>query len=142
MLAGKTPFRGTPGEVMYQHQHTALPLEELKGVPPPFIALLEVLLEKDPSRRFQNPTELLKAIPAITGAIDARRRVTRQSLQKTASTAARVGTHKPTTRPGPEKISVARLPVTGSDVFDREKDIAFLERAWANKILTSSHCTR
>jgi NACHT domain len=34
---------------------------------------------------------------------------------------------------GPEKISVARLPVTGSDVFGRDEDIAFLDRAWANK---------
>jgi hypothetical protein len=25
------------------------------------------------------------------------------------------------------------LPVTGSDVFGREEDIAFLDRAWANK---------
>ena len=33
----------------------------------------------------------------------------------------------------PKKISVARLPVTGSDVFGREEDIAFLDRAWANK---------
>jgi hypothetical protein len=35
--------------------------------------------------------------------------------------------------PAPEKISVARLPVTGSDVFGREEDIAFLDRAWADK---------
>jgi tetratricopeptide (TPR) repeat protein len=33
----------------------------------------------------------------------------------------------------PEKISVSRLPVTGSDVFGREEDIAFLDRAWASK---------
>src|SRR6202035_230178 len=33
----------------------------------------------------------------------------------------------------PKKISVARLPVTGIDVFGREEDIAFLDRAWANK---------
>jgi hypothetical protein len=36
-------------------------------------------------------------------------------------------------RSGPEKISVARLPVTGSDVFGREEDIAFLDDAWANQ---------
>ena len=34
---------------------------------------------------------------------------------------------------GPEKISVARLPVTGSDVFGREEDIAFLNDAWAKQ---------
>jgi predicted ATPase len=33
----------------------------------------------------------------------------------------------------PKKISIARLPVTGSDVFGREEDIAFLDDAWANQ---------
>ena len=133
MVTGQAPFRGSPAEVMYQHQHAPLPLEQLEGVPQPVVVLLEVLLEKDPGRRFQNPAELLKAIPTITGAIDARRRITRQSLQKMPSTASRVGTRKPPARLGPKKISVARLPVTGSDVFGREEDIAFLDRAWANK---------
>src|SRR6516225_8448785 len=36
-------------------------------------------------------------------------------------------------RSGPEKISVARLPVTGSEVFGREEDITFLDEAWANQ---------
>jgi tetratricopeptide (TPR) repeat protein len=40
---------------------------------------------------------------------------------------------KPPKRLGPERISVARLPVTGSDVFGREEDIAFLNDAWANQ---------
>ena len=39
---------------------------------------------------------------------------------------------KPPARPGPENISIARLPVTGSDLFGREEDIAFLDDAWAN----------
>src|ERR1700741_4879187 len=42
-------------------------------------------------------------------------------------------TPKPPKRLGPEKISVARLPITGSDVFGREEDLAFLDRAWANQ---------
>ena len=133
MVTGHAPFRGSPAEVMYQHQHAPLPLEQLEGVPQPVVVLLEVLLEKDPARRFQNPAELLKAMPTITGAIDARRRITRQSLQKTPSTASRVGTRKPPARLAPKKISVARLPVTGSDVFGREEDIAFLDDAWANQ---------
>jgi hypothetical protein len=45
----------------------------------------------------------------------------------------RVETRKPPARPGPEKISVARLPVTGTDLFGREEDIAFLDDAWANQ---------
>jgi len=118
---------------MYRHQHTPLPLEQLKDVPQPVVILLEKLLEKDPGRRFQDPAELLKAVPTITAAIDARRRITRQSLHKTPSTASRVGNRKPPARLAPKKISVARLPVTGSDVFGREEDVAFLDRAWANK---------
>jgi WD40 repeat protein/serine/threonine protein kinase len=89
MVTGKTPFRGTPGEVMYQHQHVTLPLEQLEGILQPVVVLLEVLLEKDPVRRFQNPTELLKAMPTITGAVDTGRRITRQRLQKTLSTTSR-----------------------------------------------------
>jgi hypothetical protein len=136
MLTGHVVFRGSPAEVMYQHQHAPLPLEQLEGFPQPVVTFLEVLLEKDPARRFQNPAELLKAMATITGAIDARdarRRATRQSRQKTPSRASRVGTRRRRARLGPQKISVARLPITGSDVFGREEDIAFLDDAWANQ---------
>jgi serine/threonine protein kinase len=133
MVTGQTPFRGPPAEVMYQHQHAPLPLEELKGVPQPLVVLLETLLEKDPGRRFQDPGELLKAIPTITGRTDAGRRITRDGLHKTPPAASRGGTRKTLARRGPKKISVARLPVTGRDVFGRKEDIAFLDRAWANK---------
>jgi serine/threonine protein kinase/predicted ATPase len=133
MVTGQTPFRGPSAEVMYQHQHAPLPRERLKDVPQPVVVLLEKLLEKDPAERFQTPNELLKAMPTITRAIDTRRRITRQSINKTPSTASRAVTRRPKTAIGPEKISVARLPVTGSDVFGREEDIAFLDRAWASK---------
>jgi hypothetical protein len=56
-----------------------------------------------------------------------------QSLQKPPYSASHVRTHKPRVRSRSKKISVARLPVTGSDLFGREEDIAFLDRAWANK---------
>jgi serine/threonine protein kinase len=133
MLTGHVVFSGSPAEVMYQHQHAPLPLEKLEAVPQPVVVLLKALLEKNPRQRFQNPTELLKAIPTITGAIDARRRITRQSLHQTPSADVRVGTRKPPAKLAPKKISVARLPVTGSDVFGREEDIAFLDNAWANE---------
>jgi serine/threonine protein kinase/predicted ATPase len=133
ILTGKTPFRGNPGELMHQHQYAPLPLDQLEGVPQPVVVLLEVLLEKDPGRRVQNPTELLKAIPAVIDAIDRGRRITRQSLQKTPFAASRVGTRKRPVRPAPEKISIARLPVTGSEMFGREQDITFLDRAWAKR---------
>src|SRR5262249_42984585 len=133
MVTGHVMFRGSPAEVMYQHQHTRLRVEELKDVPKPVVVLLEALLEKDPARRFQNPTELLKAMPMVTDAIETGRRITRESLQKTPSIASRVGTRKPPTRHAPKKISLARLPVTGSDVFGREEDVAFLDDAWASQ---------
>src|SRR6266404_6853907 len=42
-------------------------------------------------------------------------------------------TRKLRKRLGPEKISVARLPITGSDVFGREGNIAFLDDSWTNQ---------
>ncbi len=81
MLTGKVPFHGTPAEVMYQHQHVPLPLEQLAGVPQPVVVLFEVLLEKDPKWRFQNPAELVNALPKVTDAIKARRTVTHQNLR-------------------------------------------------------------
>jgi hypothetical protein len=108
-------------------------LSGLKDVPQPVVVLLEKLLEKDPAQRFRTPNELLKAIPRITGALDARRRITRQSLREKPCTDSRAVTRRPQAISGPEKISIARLPVTGSDVFGREEDIAFLDDAWANQ---------
>ena len=60
MLIGRAPFRGSTVEVMYQHQHAPLPVEQLNGIPQPLVVLLEVLLAKDPARRFQTPAELPK----------------------------------------------------------------------------------
>ncbi len=90
MLTGQTPFRGTSAELMYRHLHAPLAVGELDRVPQPVVVLLEKLLEKDPAQRFRTPNELLKAMATITGAIDARRRITRQSLEKTPSTASRM----------------------------------------------------
>ena len=133
MVTGHALFRGSPAEVMYQHQHAPLPLYLLESIPQPVVALIELLLEKDPGRRFQNPAELLKVMPTISGAIDSRRRLSRQSFQKTAIANLRLGTRIPRARRGPKKVSVARLPITGSDVFGREEDIAFLDAAWTDQ---------
>jgi predicted ATPase len=132
MVTGHVLFRGSPAEVMFQHQHAPLPLEQLESVPQPVVSLIEVLLDKDPKRRFQTPAELLKALPTITGAIEGGRTIPYQSLGQMRDGRSHSVTRKPLTRLGPEKISVARLPVTGSDLFGREEDIAFLDDAWAN----------
>jgi WD40 repeat protein/serine/threonine protein kinase len=70
MVAAQAPFQGSPAEVMYQHQHAALPLEQLEGVPQPVVVLLDILLKKDPTRRFQTPAELSKIMPMVRDAID------------------------------------------------------------------------
>ena len=71
MLIGRTPFRGSSAEVMYQHRHAPLPVEQLNDIPQLLVVLLEVLLAKEPVRRFQTPAELLKVIPMVRDAINA-----------------------------------------------------------------------
>ncbi|MFY9986868.1 MAG: serine/threonine-protein kinase [Chthoniobacterales bacterium] len=46
MLSGKPPFQGSAAELMDQHQRAALPIEKLRNVPGPVIALLQVLLAR------------------------------------------------------------------------------------------------
>jgi tetratricopeptide (TPR) repeat protein len=87
MLTGQTPFRGSPAEVMTQHQRGALPLKALAGVPQPVVALLEVLLEKDPARRLQSPAALLKALPKVAQAVKTGRTLTHQSVRELADQA-------------------------------------------------------
>jgi serine/threonine protein kinase len=133
MVTGCPLFMGSPAEVMYHHQHAPLPIKQLEGIPQPVVVLLEMLLEKDPVRRFQNPAELLKAIPTIRGAINAGHRITRQSLRKMPPHDLSAVIGKPLARLMPDKISIARLPITGSNVFGREGNIAFLNDGWANQ---------
>ena len=66
---GKAPFRGSSADAMYQRQRVRLRVEQLGGVPAARRSL-EVLLEKDPARRFQSPAELLKVMPMARDAID------------------------------------------------------------------------
>ncbi|HEY5704848.1 MAG TPA: protein kinase [Terrimicrobiaceae bacterium] len=127
MVTGNRLFRGSAAEVMYQHQHAPIPLEQLERVPQPVVVLIEVLLVKDPRRRFQTPDELLKVMPTIMDAIDGGRTITYQSLGQMPASVT------PPATLGPEKISIARLPVTERDIFAREEDIACLDAAWANE---------
>src|SRR6202047_667608 len=57
------------------------PLDKLPHVPQPVIALVEILLEKDPDRRLQTPTELLQVIPKVTEVLESGRRVTANPLR-------------------------------------------------------------
>jgi serine/threonine protein kinase/Flp pilus assembly protein TadD len=108
MLTGRPPFRGTPAELIYQHQHGVLPLERLKGVPQRLTAILETLLDKDPKRRFQTPAELLKTVSKVTNELekstDQRHEVRTSLVQKVSCRRQRSGRTKP------QECSVAVLP--------------------------------
>jgi serine/threonine protein kinase len=81
MLAGEVPFKGSTSRLIYQHQHATLPVDKLTHIPQPVIVLVEILLEKDPDRRLQTPTELLQVIPKVTEALESGRRVTTDQLR-------------------------------------------------------------
>ena len=132
MLTGQVPFRGSQTEVARQHLHSPLPFDQLKGVPQPVVALVQTLLQKDPAWRFQSAAELLRALPAITAAIDAHRTLTCEEFPQGPSADPSGTTRKFSAPRAPERISVARLPVTGKELFGREEDLAFLDAAWAD----------
>jgi serine/threonine protein kinase/tetratricopeptide (TPR) repeat protein len=83
MLTGELPFKGTGSELVYQHQHAAPPIASLSEVPQPVTTLLEVLLEKSPTARFQTPTELIKAIGTVNRALGSGRPISKTDLRST-----------------------------------------------------------
>jgi len=132
MLTGEVPFRGSVVQVMAQHQHAVLPFEKLASVPQAVVSLIEVLLSKDPASRFQTPADLLKALPGISDAVKEGHTVLYATLGHFHDGGGDMATRGPPTTARPEKISIARLAVTGSDLIGREDDIAFLDAAWKN----------
>jgi hypothetical protein len=81
MVTGRIPFQGTGLELMYHHQRSPLPLEQLNKLPQPIIILLESLLAKDPEWRFQRPDDLLRGLPSIREACTKGRLITDQSFR-------------------------------------------------------------
>ena len=64
-LTAKVPFTGTTFEVISQHLHSPLPLEQLKHVPLPVVGLLKKMLAKGPDERQQTPSELRAELHAL-----------------------------------------------------------------------------
>ena len=81
MLTGKLPFQGSATELMGQHQHAMLPIGQLRKVPGPLVALLEVLLAKNPDQRFQNPDGLQEAIVRVKEALASGSEMTVEELR-------------------------------------------------------------
>jgi serine/threonine protein kinase/tetratricopeptide (TPR) repeat protein len=85
MLSGKPPFQGSVAELMDQHQRAAPPLVKLRNIPEPIMALLDVLLAKDPSRRFQTPTQLPPAVARVREAITSGVGLTAEELRSVSA---------------------------------------------------------
>jgi TolB-like protein len=81
MLTGRLPFQGSNPELVYQHQHSSPPVDRLAHVPSQVVALLEILLEKDPARRFRTPDDLIKALMIVTDALGSGHRLTKDNLR-------------------------------------------------------------
>jgi serine/threonine protein kinase len=81
MLSGKPPFYGSAAELMDQHQHTEPPFEKLRDIQGPIMAFLQVLLAKDPNRRFQSPAQLQQALTRVREAIGSALRLTADELR-------------------------------------------------------------
>ena len=81
MVSGNLPFRGSAAELMYEHQHATPPAGELRNVPAPIITLLQILLEKAPSQRFQNPAQLREALAKVKTAIASNSVLTAKALR-------------------------------------------------------------
>src|SRR5262245_8588731 len=111
-LTGKPPFSGTPAEMMHQHLHAPLPLEQLGGVPQPIVVLLEALMEKDPRWRLQSPSEFLEVMPIITGAISAGLPISFQSVRKLPEEQSRER------RKGAENLSAYDLYLRGTALME------------------------
>src|SRR5258707_14555556 len=69
MVAGAVPFTGSTTQVMSQHLTAPLPLEKLKGAPKSLVGLLQSLLQKDPRKRPQDPSEARAAVERIAQAL-------------------------------------------------------------------------
>jgi serine/threonine protein kinase/Tfp pilus assembly protein PilF len=81
MLSGELPFQGSAVDLMYQHQHAALPVHKLQSAPAPIVTLLEVLLAKELGQRFQDPIHLQKALNKVREAWDSESRLTAAELR-------------------------------------------------------------
>ena len=93
MLTGEPPFRGAPNAVMHQHLDSPLPLDKLRNVPQPAVALIEVLLRKAAARRFQTPAELSEALPVVIDAIETGQSV-KQTIRAFVSSSSEVQTER------------------------------------------------
>ncbi len=71
MLTGKPPFGGTVVQIMSQHLTRKPPFQQMAGMPPEVVHLLEHLLEKDAAKRPQTASDLRREIEHVMHALQA-----------------------------------------------------------------------
>jgi serine/threonine protein kinase/TPR repeat protein len=71
MLAGRPPYSGSVAQIMSQHLYKPIPREPLDGVPPCVVELIERMMEKDPAKRPQRPSDLRREILPCLGRLQA-----------------------------------------------------------------------
>ncbi len=62
LLAGRAPFNGSFKQVARQHLSVPPPLDQVRELPEPVLAVLRKVLEKDPAQRHQTPQEFRRAL--------------------------------------------------------------------------------
>ena len=85
MLTCRLPFNGSPVEVMGQHLRAPLPLKQLEHVQRPVVALIRSLLDKDPARRPQSPSDLKTLLSEVRVALDTKGKAKSRSVVRTAA---------------------------------------------------------
>jgi serine/threonine-protein kinase len=66
MLAGELPFKGdTLSSLIRMHDEVAPPLEKIDWAPPDLVEIIARCLQKDPTLRYKDPSELLMALRRV-----------------------------------------------------------------------------
>jgi serine/threonine protein kinase len=133
MLTGRVPFKGSVAEVMYQHLHMRPPVELLRDTPRPVIELLEKLLAKDPTERFQTPSEFLSAMPMVNGSIEVNRTIKSQDI-RTASIHRGISRQEKSLTDRVPKRSIAVLPF---DTLSQAKGNTYFADGVQDEILSN-----
>ncbi|HTD15906.1 MAG TPA: serine/threonine-protein kinase, partial [Chthoniobacterales bacterium] len=67
ILAGRPPYSGSVAQIMSQHLYKPVPLQPLDGFPTCVVELILPMMEKDPAKRPQRPSDLRREILPCLG---------------------------------------------------------------------------
>jgi serine/threonine protein kinase/Flp pilus assembly protein TadD len=132
MATGDLPFKAPAPDLVYRHQHQPTPRANLSGIPQPIATLLEVLLDKDPSQRFQTPSELIAAVSLVKQAVALDQAVSTDELRSRATAAGPSPTIEKS--PKPDLTTIAVLPFAS---LSANQDDAYFAEGVHDEILNS-----